>query len=372
MKVVFIAKTHLDTDGRILNELSIIQKQFPDTQIDFILLPDKPVTLDLGSNIILHELHLLVRHSRALRFMALIEFTLRSLILLLRLKPSTLHVQDSAVALPALLYRILRGNSFKLIYDDHEIPNESRRLETRLYSVIERELMKRSDYIISANKERMNLLRESFKYNAHFSYLLNLPYFEKTEEELVEPRLGKQLAYLDSLRSSGTKLIIHQGVLAKERGRNLLADFSQILPDDFKILLLGGNRADFDKFLGEYSIDDKNFVFIGSVNYRDLDKFWRRGVASIVMYLPTYINNRLCAPNRLYISVKLGLPVIVNKDNPVLSAFIRNYECGFYIDDITSTSDFNALLQVDTYAFVESYNQLRQEQIDSFVEIYRR
>src|SRR5690606_10973992 len=123
-----------------------------------------------------------------------------------------------------------------------------------------------------------------------------------------------------------------------------------------------------EKFLSEHDIDENKCVFIGSINYLDLHKFWARGVASIVLYLPTYINNRLCAPNRLYISVKMGLPVIVNRDNPVLSSFIEDYKCGYYIDEIESSDDFHGILKLNTAGFVDSYCKLRQEQIDNFVE----
>src|SRR5690606_24104813 len=134
--------------------------------------------------------------------------------------------------------------------------------------------------------------------------------------------------------------------------------------------LLGGNLVDFERFILEFGLSEEKFVFVGSVNYLDLNKFWRRGTASIVMYLPTFINNRLCAPNRLYISVKMGLPVIVNRDNPVLSSFVQDYQCGFYIDDINSESDFESLLNINEQRFLESYHQLREEQIAGFISIY--
>ena len=115
---------------------------------------------------------------------------------------------------------------------------------------------------------------------------------------------------------------------------------------------MGGTEADFIKFKEENELPDNKFLFIGSVNYEVLPLFWKKGCASIVMYLPTYTNNRLCAPNRLYLSYFLGLPIIVNKDNPVLFDFIDSYKAGGFVEEFTEHPN------------VEIFNQLNDLDID--------
>ncbi|AKP52436.1 glycosyltransferase family protein [Cyclobacterium amurskyense] len=371
MKTLFIAKTNLNNDGRILNELNILSNTFPNLSIDFILLPDKPLTIKLSPNIKVHEINLFIRHIKLFRIFTILEFTFRSLFLLFKLKPSIVHAQDSAVVLPVLVYRILKGNKFKLIYDDHEIPNENQNIESKIYLFFEKKLLRISDFVLFANKERMELIKNELNLKNKCSYFLNLPYFDTIKDGLEDPELNIKLSHLDTLILNDTKFIIHQGVIVKERGRKLLADFSRILPFDFKILLLGGNLSDFELFVKEYDLDPNNFEFIGSVNYLDLNKFWIRSIASIVLYLPTYINNRLCAPNRLYISIKMNLPVIVNKDNPVLSDFVNRYNCGFFIEDIESKADFENIIQLKNNDFRSFYNKLSTGQISNFINIYK-
>lgn len=366
-RIVFIAKTNLNTDGRILNQIKILEEEFPNAHIDFILMPDKPLTISLGKNVKIHNINTTFRNNNFMRFFTALEFMVKSLILLLKLKPQILHAQDTSIVQPVLLYRLLKGSSFKLIYDDHEIPNENEPFFKRVFNTLEVYLMKNSDHVIFANKERMEVLIKKHHLKGSFSYFLNLPYFEN-ESELDCKEDEVELKYLDQQILKGVNYIIHQGPLHYERGREKLAKFSKILPKNYKILLLGGEKSDFISFLNEFDVDDENFYFRGTVNYLVLPNYWERGVASVVMYLPTYINNRLCAPNRFYISLQKGLPVIVNKNNPVLSNFIKDYECGVFIEDLDSNNIIDIIenIKIRENLFVD----LRKQQIDSFVKIY--
>src|SRR5690606_30911064 len=119
MEVVFLAKTNLNNEGRMLNQIKFLQKFYKDSlRMDFIVLADSPVTIQLGDGVNLHEIKTFTRNSSWLRFIIVLEFTLKTFIKLWRLKPNILHVQDLAVVLPVYLYRLLRGKCFKLIYDD--------------------------------------------------------------------------------------------------------------------------------------------------------------------------------------------------------------------------------------------------------------
>lgn len=369
MKVVFICKTNLNHDGRILNQIKILQNHYrSNLKIDFILLPDKPVRIDLGENVNIHSINLMIRHIPFLRVFSVLEFTLRALILLFRLKPSILHVEDFAVVLPVYLYKLMRGKSFKLIYDDHEMPNENESLQYRIFQFFEVKLMKQADVVIFANKERMEILQQQHKLENKLTYFLNLPYFE--EDKVFEENLQYEvtIADLNALISQGYRFIIHQGVLNIERGKVKLADFSRCLPHNVKILILGASKESFNNFLMEYKLDPNNFYFVGNVPYYVLNKFWEVGSAAVVMYLPTYINNRLCAPNRFYIAVKNRLPVLVNKDNPVLNNFIREYKAGFFIEDMHGVDEVHGVLN---YSYTPTLmKELIDEESKKFIDVY--
>jgi hypothetical protein len=369
--IVYFAKTNLNTDGRILNQLKILHNNLDNVRIDFILFPDKPLTISMGNNVRMHIIKTGIRHKKLLRAFTVIDFTIRSFLLLLRLNPDIIHAHDTAVCLPVLLFRIVKGKNTKVIYDDHEITNENADFTSRLYEYFEIMLMKKSDYVIFANEERMSILKNKYKLNNCCLYFLNLPYYDEYVEQWDDYTRHKKTE-LDELIAIGYKFIIHQGALEIERGRKELAEFSKMLPENVKILLLGGNEKDFKKFIAEYDLNEMKFYFCGSVNYTVLNKFWEYGFASIVMYQPNYINNRLCAPNRLYISIKQGLPVIVNKDNPVLNRFITTNQCGFFIEDFNTESDIINVINNPEQKISFNYQNIRNNQISNFVKTYKK
>lgn len=355
-------------DGRILNEIAILKEGTSNLHIDFILLPDKPVKVDLGEGVNLHVLNPKVRHNKLLRFLTVLEFTWRAVYTMLKLKPDVVHVHDTAVVLPALLYSFLSRKSY-MIYDDHEVPNENANWQARFMHRLEVWLMRRSDYVIHANSERMELIHKRHNINTASCFLLNLPYFEEAKA-VAEGEPKRILEEIDFLRSKGVKFIMHQGAIIKDRGDAKLAELSAKLPENFRIMLLGGNRKAFNEFIQKHNADANKFYFVGSVNYSILSLFWERAMASIIMYMPTYTNNKLCAPNRFFIALEHGLPVIVNKSNPVLSNFINTYKSGFEIESFQSTSDFERLVDFQVQDNIDLLNRLRAEERAKLMNLY--
>lgn len=362
-KVVFIAKTNLNNDGRILNELKILKNKFKSSVvIDFILMPDKPLTIDVKEVDRFHIINTAIRNSNIFRILTVLEFTIKAFIKLVQLKPIVIHAQDTAITLPVYLYKLIKP-SVKVIYDDHEVPNANEPFQMKLFQYFENLLMQKAEYIIAANQERITYLN---KYLDKSDYILNLPYFESFEGEV---NLKEVADILKEKQINNWKFIMHQGIIEEERGRLKLAEFSKIIPANYKILIVGVSTDYFTEFVNQYSLDTSNFYFIGTVPYHLLSQFWRLADASLVMYLPTYVNNRLCAPNRLYISYFNQLPVIVNRDNPVLFNFIMENNCGVCIESITK-ENFTSILNISYSS--DQINNLIKKEIGKFESIYSK
>ncbi|WP_425236739.1 hypothetical protein [Ulvibacterium sp.] len=370
-KIVFIAKTNINTDGRILNELRVLREWNRNLEFDLIVLPDKKVTITFDDSIRLHQINNRLRHNKFLRLFTVLEFTYKAFRLLRKLKPSIIHAQDSAIILPVLLYKLLYPKNLYLIYDDHEVPNENESYSKKIVDALENFLIRNSDAVIMANKERMVYLKERLQLTNSLSYFLNLPYFDYSPDIVASSSLESKLEELEQLKKAGTRFIIHQGPLKIERGRQKLAEFCKKLPKPYVILLLGGTETDFIKFKEEYGLQNDKFLFIGQVNYEVLPLFWKKGCASIVMYLPTYTNNRLCAPNRMYLSYFLGLPIIVNRDNPVLHSFIIDYKAGAFIEDYMTNPDVEFFNQLNTLVIEDtSKESLLTKEKNKLIDLY--
>lgn len=370
--IVHIAKTDLNTDGRILNELKILHRMYPNEVISFILLPDKPYHLKV-KNLRVFEIKCMLRNNSFLRVFTVAEFVVKALIKLFKISPKIIHVQDASAILPAYIYHFLKLKKPYLIYDDHEIPNNFNRKGIRaMHLHTEYRMLKTADTVVFANEERLEFLKEKLNIKNNLTYFLNLPYFDEDTKKIKLPNfVAEQLEKLDQAIENGTKFIIHQGVIKHERGEQKLAEFSKMLPKRFKILLVGGSEQMFNVFLDKWSLDSSNFHFVGTVDYFYVSQFWSRCIGSIIMYLPDLLNNRLCAPNRFYLSLQKKLPVIVNKNNPVLSNFVNKYNCGFFIEDL----DESAIEKITHYSEKNmkfSYEHIRNEQIRNFENIYKR
>lgn len=366
--VVFIAKTDLNTDGRILNQLEILKRRIPNFRADLVLLPDEKTSLDFKDDVTLHELSLFSRHISYLRLFTVLEFTIKSLLKLLALKPKILHVQDSAVVLPCLIYSFLRSDT-RLVYDDHEIPNENPGFLKRFLNYLELALMKRSDFILHANEEREDYLVKKYNLKVPSSHFLNLPFFNDEGGECI-PEEFQILDTLDDLKAAGYKLIMHQGVINTQRGAEHLARIANNLPRRYKILLLGGSPRMYEKFIADMNVDKSHFIYIGKVDYEYLPFFWAQVMASIVMYLPTYINNRLCAPNRFFLSIFMSIPVIVNRSNPVLQNFVEKYKCGLFVEDLERDDFWDNLDLITDKKFINELDLLREEQVKNLLMAY--
>lgn len=113
---------------------------------------------------------------------------------------------------------------------------------------------------------------------------------------------------------------------------------------NYKLTLIGRN---FD-----YSDEIKrikNLTYLGILEHNSLLKELKLQNFSIVGYKPINLNNKFCAPNKLFESYSLSLPVIVNKNNPTLKRIVENYGGGIIIDFSNIPSDLLSEIKVDEY-----------------------
>lgn len=372
-KIIFIAKTNLNNDGRILNQIKILQNHFQKRlDIDFLLLPDKQFKDDLGEGVNINEINTIFRKNKYLRALTVVEFIIKALFKIIKLKPNIIHVQDLAAVLPVFIYKKHFNKEVVIIYDDHEMPNEKESVQYRIMQHYEKKIMKMSNHVIYANRERQEILNKTYKIK-NSSYFLNLPYFETydyNQLNVIDQVHNAKLSQLKELKENGYKIIIHQGQLEVERGRKKLAEFSKTNFINTKIAIIGISESDFQTFISEFNLKKDIFYFIGSVPYKILSEFWKLADTAIIMYLPTFINNRLCAPNRYYIALKYGIPTIVNRNNPVLFNFTESLKSGFYIEDIKNNADLEKVYN-HTYNS-DTLEKLKEAEIHKFISIYEK
>ena len=138
------------------------------------------------------------------------------------------------------------------------------------------------------------------------------------------------------------KILLHQGRIISERGLYELIEIASTLPNEWKLCTIGTPKTEV-KYLLEQVASAERIVDIGYIHYKELYRIWEIIDATVIIYKPELINNRYCAPNRMYYALQYGVPMLVNSTNPVLKHTVNQYKNGYTLDkNLVDTASFFA------------------------------
>jgi glycosyltransferase involved in cell wall biosynthesis len=188
-----------------------------------------------------------------------------------------------------------------------------------------------ADKINMANAHRAAYAKSVIKHlkDKEITVIDNYPFsFFQTKEMEVETFKKKK----------GIKYLLHQGEINENRGIELVSEVLENLPDNWRLVILGLSFEKYEKFIGIMPEYKEKIVNGGRVPNDQIIAAYKNFDASIVFYKTEKINEKFCAPNRLYQAANAGLPLIVN-NNPVLSDFVNQNKTGLIIDLKTEETD---------------------------------
>ena len=318
MKVAITIKTNLTYDGRVLAQLNTLSDSFPNYIFRIFVLEDGPFKESLPSKISYKKVNLLTRKlpkSKLFQFIKLLEYGVVLFLKLFFFKPDIIHVHDAGSILGPILYKQLFKNNF-LIYDDHELLYEDEIIPfyQKIMKRLERRMFRLADQIIMANNERFEYAK------THIGIIKKKPVTIIENYHFTKNQSDTKNDYIIE-KSPGYKYLLHQGVINEARGLDLLRVILVNLPDDWKLLLIGIKKDAYNQFVSFNKDLIEKTVFGGYIPYHLLNAYWEQVDGAVIFYQTDSINNKLCAPNRLYQAANLGIPIIVN-ENPVLSKFV--------------------------------------------------
>jgi hypothetical protein len=212
-----------------------------------------------------------------------------------------------------------------LIYDDHEIFNKPHSIADFFFWHFEKMIAKSADAVVVANHQRGRLLKKLYFLDDAPTVVENFYYDRSGSQERVDVDFEKTGVLLKRAKAEGKRLLLHQGRILEERGQSFLESIPSTLPEDWILCIIGVSKHDFVK--SELSNRD-NVLFLGKIQFEFLPKVYSYMSGATIFYLPRKLNNRYCAPNRLYQAISFGLPIIVNANNPVLSDIVNRYKNG--------------------------------------------
>ena len=117
------------------------------------------------------------------------------------------------------------------------------------------------------------------------------------------------------------------------------------MPEDWVLCLLGAPIHEYSSLI-ESEQWKKKVINLGFIEYEHIEDVWKEVDATIIIYKSKKINNRYCAPNRLFLALQSGKPIIANCDNPVLANYIKTWDNGVLVN----------LEKIELYHFFSKYS----------------
>lgn len=331
MLIVLTIRTCLKHDGRVLAQIHTLANHYKNDTFKVLLFSNcgnhEP---KLPSNVEVITFKMITSRlpdTNYFLLLKLIEFGIVSFRKLKMLKPDIIHVHDEFAIPGSLFYKRRKKEKVKLIYDDHELYNldENSSYYRKLRRWLEFQMFKSADRVIMANQYRADYSKKKVKYleQKEITIIDNYQYDfgEEKDPGKIKFKFEKGINYL-----------INQGVINEYRGSGILKQVVNNLPENWRLVLLGNTRENFEEFISGISVNKESVVYGGLLPQEDVTLFWEQVQAAVIFYQTDRLNERFCAPNRLFQAANLGLPLIVNQ-NPVLADFVTANKCGIVLTE---------------------------------------
>lgn len=323
----------INSDGRVLRSIEALKDEFDITIFGSV--SEENFSLDKVD--IFRYKYKLPFYSRLINH---IIFHFKFIIQALKIRPSVIYVHDYYLsALGVIAGRICGA---KIIYDAHELIIDSDYHQSKrnwFYAQLEKRAIKKYDLVISANDERATQMINFYNLNqVQVVSVKNIPGKSVHDGTVNFLKLKKSFPFL----SKDKKYIIYQGVVTPARDlENILDPLSQL--KDYDVLIVGeGPKKYYDSLVSKYE-NNSNIHFVGKVNLYILYSFIKISFCGIISYSMQNLNNKYCAPNKLYEYTQFNLKMLTT--NQVLfDKTFQKFPFGMILSANTSKKELDLFL----------------------------
>lgn len=357
-----IYRTRLKFDGRVSALIRTLAYSFPN---EIIYLYEYPNTDEVCSNfpknvktIKTKSIFGIFGNSHFVQILKGVEYAFKSLLFLIKTKPRTIQVHHEIVCLGPLIYKLFNRSS-KLVFNDEELYHPRDKNIPKIIYWIEYYLIEKCDLLISCNYYRQKAVKFIHKNRINRHLVIdNYVFSNKKKLSLTH------VSHLNKIRNSGYKILLHQGVINHSRGAYMLKVIAEEISESWKFCFIGVKDADFNELKNQLdNKDKKKLINLGYIDYDELDDFYSYIDAAVIIYVSDTFNNKYCAPNRLYLAVNNGKPIVINPDNVTLRNFIKNNKNGIGLDNSSSISLFEEKYSTYNYNSINLKGKYNYEQI---------
>lgn len=256
------------------------------------------------------------------------EMYTKFLLIILKQKPHTLWVHDMEMrGIIPLLFILKKMRLIKrIVWDQHELPN-SKYLNKKILLSLYNFLNNLSDKIIVANEERKDFIIRKTNNNSNKIYVLNNFPDEKFTKIPLKKLPDSVIEWLN-----GKQFLLAQGGANPNRNLEYLIE-AMMKEKKIKLIVVGPyNKCEINKNKKKYGSEfERRILFTGLVPQMDLTTYIDNCLASVIFYNNKNMNNKLCAPNRLYQAICRRKPVLVGS-NPPMKNIVEDFKNGIVLE----------------------------------------
>jgi glycosyltransferase involved in cell wall biosynthesis len=311
-KVVMVLMGELRFDGRVKKEIHSLEKY--GYEVEIITMPKASEGKIDDLDVKRHEIVLRTReviHGKIGVLIKFIEFTFRTIYRIIKTKPDVIHAHDLPALLPSYIAKIY--TNAPLIYDSHELYTEqgSTFSDNIFWKKLEKFLLQKCDGVIAANESRADVMFTEYGSPHRPVAIYNCPQLLTNNHisghNLLHEFIGDE--------KQKNKIILYTGIISEHRHYEDMIIAAKYLKQNIKIVILGYSSPEYldelKKIVIEYEVGDKIF-FHPSVPHSQIISYSQSADLGIVFYQNSSRNNYLCAPNKLFDFLMVGVPVLFN------------------------------------------------------------
>jgi glycosyltransferase involved in cell wall biosynthesis len=292
---------------------------------------------------------------------------------LLKYKPNIVHVHD-VFPIPGVYFYSL-FSKVKLIYDDHELFKQNSDVFHKLLYQFEVNILRKAEIVLVANSYRKRILVLLLRLNdqkivvlENYNHLRSFGQKTFNDQSLIDNFKRR--------KAQGERFILHQGMVSEGRGVDYLVMIANAIPPNVRIIFMGISDTRYSDLTNIYPVLIDTSENIGFKPYEFINEYWAVMNGAIVLYDTKEINNKYCAPNRLYLALSNKIPLLVNKENPVLASSVKLNNAGVSITkenlDIHLREFFTGILNGSFYLDPDQDFSFKNNSAPTLLTTYER
>ncbi len=373
MKVLMVLFGNIENDGRVLRSIDTLKNKFNIT-----------IFSHCDSNKFkINNVKLIKRKSpnHKKNLIELILYTIQFFKICFKKRYDIIYLHDYYLTFSVRIASFLF--STKVIYDSHELviseksyrnndfndklilSNNSNSKNYKLkvldsfFYFFEKISIKNFNIIITANEERAYIMKNHYRLNKTPHVIKNIPKISIKNNLYNRSFLDKKFK---ELKDFNGYIFVYQGLINSKRNiENIVIGLSKI--KNCKILLIGDGNQNYIKYLKKLFIRESldNIHFLNKIDLKSLYSILKISDLGIISYSNFNLNNRFCAPNKLYEYGIFNLPMITTNQILFKKTF-KKYKIGFIYDKNKNIREevfklINNNLKTEFKKFNRSYNQ---------------